>query len=382
MEEVESQQLAGPAFLPHSDLQTLLDNLQSAGFTIIGPRIDQGAIVYDQVQRVDELPRGWTDQQEPGLYRLHKRDDQAYFGYAVGPHSWKRFLFPPTVDLMKSQKTTDGWKMSKIESEVPRYAFLGVRACELSAIAIQDKVFLNSGFIDSTYQSRRERCLIVAVQCTTAASTCFCTSMDTGPNCHSGFDLALTEIGTGFVIEVGSEQGRQIAEKLPLQEITREMESAAESARQRAVDEISRSFDAKRVQSLLSERLQHARWDEVAEKCLSCANCTLVCPTCFCSSVDDVTKLTDDEVIRQRRWDSCFNFDFSHISGGSVRDSTRSRYRQWLTHKLSTWVEQFGTSGCVGCGRCITWCPVGIDLMEEATIICSSDANQQQEGTN
>lgn len=95
----------------------------------------------------------------------------------------------------------------------------------------------------------------------------------------------------------------------------------------------------------------------------------MVCPTCFCSSVHDVADLSGDNVERIRQWDSCFNLDFSYTKGGTVRDNTRSRYRQWLTHKLASWQDQFDSLGCVGCGRCITWCPVGIDLTEEVQAI-------------
>ena len=107
----------------------------------------------------------------------------------------------------------------------------------------------------------------------------------------------------------------------------------------------------------------------MAERCLTCGNCTLVCPTCFCTNVEDVGDLTGDHAERWRVWDTCFSVDYSYIHGGSVRPSGRARYRQWLTHKLATWHDQFDSSGCVGCGRCITWCPVGIDITQEVAAI-------------
>ncbi|MBF0393567.1 MAG: 4Fe-4S dicluster domain-containing protein, partial [Alphaproteobacteria bacterium] len=118
---------------------------------------------------------------------------------------------------------------------------------------------------------------------------------------------------------------------------------------------------------------EHPRWDEVAKRCLTCGNCTMVCPTCFCTTVDDVTDLGGTRTERVRSWDSCFTLDFSYIHGGSVRNEGSSRYRQWITHKLSSWHDQFGSSGCVGCGRCITWCPVGIDITEEVGAIRASE---------
>jgi ferredoxin len=133
-----------------------------------------------------------------------------------------------------------------------------------------------------------------------------------------------------------------------------------------------RSLDTENIRDLLFDNLEHPRWKEVADRCLSCANCTLVCPTCFCSSVTEVTDLTGDAVSRERQWASCFTLEHSQMHGANARPTTASRYRQWLTHKLAGWIDQFGTSGCTGCGRCITWCPVGIDITEEVAAIRQS----------
>jgi formate hydrogenlyase subunit 6/NADH:ubiquinone oxidoreductase subunit I len=133
-----------------------------------------------------------------------------------------------------------------------------------------------------------------------------------------------------------------------------------------------RHLDTAGLRDLLYENFEHPRWDNVAARCLSCANCTMVCPTCFCTTVEDVSDISGNHAERWRRWDSCFTQSFSYIHGGSVRTSAKSRYRQWMTHKLASWTDQFGTSGCVGCGRCITWCPVGIDITEEVRAIRES----------
>jgi ferredoxin len=196
--------------------------------------------------------------------------------------------------------------------------------------------------------------------------------MKTGPRCTAGFDLCLTEIDGGFVVEVGSDRGNEVFVRLPTQPVAQMELDDAETVRQQAVDQITRKLDTAEIRDLLLGNLDHPRWDDVAKRCLSCTNCTMVCPTCFCSSVVEVSDLTGDHVERQRQWDSCFNIDFSRMTGGVVRDDIRSRYRQWLTHKLASWHDQFGMSGCVGCGRCITWCPVGIDLTQEVAAIRES----------
>lgn len=364
-------------FLARSDLDQLIAALRENGYVVVGPTIDQGAIVYDEIASAADLPVGWTDQQQPGQYRLEQRNDDACFGYVVGPHSWKKYLFPPLTTVASAERNGETWTMSTPgdDAESPQYAFLGVRACELAAIGIQDRVFMGDTFTDPTYARRRNAALIVAVNCTEAASTCFCTSMNTGPRCTAGFDLALTEIAEGFVIEAATTAGQTILEQLPKTPVTEEHDESAQSARRQAVDQISRQMDTDGLQELLRRNLNHPQWEDVAARCLSCTNCTMVCPTCFCATVKDVPDLTGNHVERQRSWDSCFNIDFSYMNGGIARNSIRSRYRQWLTHKLSSWHDQFGTSGCVGCGRCITWCPTGIDLTAEVAAIRASDGH-------
>lgn len=374
-----------PVFLSKDAFQSLQDGLHTAGYTVLGPTLSQNAIVYDEIRRIEELPRGWTDSQEPGKYRLHKRDDDAYFGFVVGPHSWKKYLFPPVTTVGSSTRVELGWKLDTPKPQPRKLAFLGVRACELAALAVQDRVFTGGPYVDPHYQTQRENLLLIAVNCTQAASTCFCTSMNTGPRCTSGFDLGLTELDDGFVLEVATPLGESLISPLKTTPALPEQLTRAEQARAGAVKQISKSMETDGIRDLLLNNLNHPRWKEVAQRCLSCANCTMVCPTCFCSTVTEVADLQGDQVDRVRRWDSCFNIDFSYTNGGTVRKTIHDRYRQWMTHKLATWHDQFGSSGCVGCGRCITWCPVGIDITEEAAAIRQSIplpmAEETSEGT-
>jgi ferredoxin len=360
--------------LPRRDFQHLLTALAGRGYRVVGPTLRDGAIVYDEIHTVSDLPEGWADRQDGGTYRLERRSDAALFGYAVGPHSWKKFLFPPRARLWQADRQPQGFTLLAEPLDTPPYAFLGVRSCELHAIAIQDKVFMDT---DPQYRAHRERAFLVAVNCGQAGGTCFCVSMNTGPRAESGFDLSLTEILEDgrhkFTVEAGSERGREVLQLLPAEDAGAADLEASARCTARAVQQMGRSMDATGVPELLARNLEHPRWDEVASRCLACANCTMACPTCFCSTVEDTTDLTGDHAERWRSWDSCFTMGFSLVHGGSVRSSTKSRYRQWLTHKLSTWHDQFGTSGCVGCGRCITWCPVAIDLTQEVAAIRDSE---------
>ncbi len=350
-------------------LEELIPALQRRGYQVVGPVVREGAIIYDVVEKLADLPAGWTDEQAAGRYRLQRRDDQALFGYVVGPHSWKKYLHPAEIRLFAAEQQGGTLRILNNAPPPPRRAFLGVRACELAAIAVQDRVLQGDRYRDPIYSARRERIFIVAVNCTQAASTCFCTSMKTGPHVERGFDLALTELARPekheFLIEAGSDAGAEVLAELESAAASPEICAEAEAAVERAAAQIERRMDTTNIRDLLSQNFEHPRWDNVAQRCLTCANCTMVCPTCFCTTVEDTSDLTGTHAERWRKWDSCFSQSFSYIHGGSVRSSTKSRYRQWMTHKLGSWIDQFGTSGCVGCGRCITWCPVGIDITEE-----------------
>jgi ferredoxin len=358
-------------------LELIVGKLRSRGFRVLGPVVRDGAIVYDDLESADELPIGWTETQDAGTYRLERRADEARFGYAVGPHSWKRFLFPPRVRLWRARKQGD--EAPAIEEEPldsTPLAFVGVRSCELHAIATQDRVFIGGTHVDRDYAARREGTFIVAVNCFEPGGTCFCASMGTGPRVEAGYDLALTELLEGehrVLVEAGSARGREVLAELGGGPALAADLAAAAASVERAAQRMGRSMDTHDIRDLLLGNLDHPRWDAVASRCLSCTNCTLVCPTCFCSAVEDSTDLSGEEAERARVWDSCFSVAYSYIHGGSVRQSGRSRYRQWMTHKLGTWFDQFGTSGCVGCGRCITWCPVGIDITEEVAAIRATE---------
>jgi ferredoxin len=354
-------------------LQRLLDLLAAKGYRTLGPRPGNGAVIYDDIAAVTDLPAGCGSVQEPGRYRLVERGDGALFAYGVSPHSWKRFLHPPQVRLWRAERENGTLRLVAEPEAQPKMAFIGVRPCELQAIAILDRVFLNGPYTDPGYHARREHLFLVAVNCTEPGGTCFCGSMGTGPAASSGFDLALTEmLDAGrhvFLVQAGSKLGSRMLRDIGGMPATDADRAAAERLTMEATAKMGRSLDVDGLPQILERSYGHARWDDVAKRCLTCANCTMACPTCFCSTVEDTSDLTGRSAERWRKWDSCFSVDFSYIHGGSLRPSAMSRYRQWLTHKFGTWNGQFGTSGCVGCGRCITWCPVGIDVTVEAGAI-------------
>lgn len=353
------------AVLPAADLQRLLDTLSAKGYRVVGPIVREGSVVWETISSVSELPIGWRDQQEPGRYRLEQTGSQEIFGVVHGPQSLKPFVFAPREPLLQIKRSKDGFTTSPTLPQPEKVAVIGARACDLAGLVIQDRIFLNETYRDPYYATRREGLFVIAVNCTRALATCFCASMETGPRAQRGYDLALTEVDEQFMVEAGSEAGRDILSTILLPAASDELISAAASSIHACAQSQIRRLDHSRLPQALYEAHEHPRWDDVAGRCLACTNCTMVCPTCFCHTVEETPDLSHQDTAHARLWDSCFTQEHGYIHGKNIRPTIKDRYRMWLTHKLASWIDQFDTSGCVGCGRCITWCPVGIDLTEE-----------------
>jgi sulfhydrogenase subunit beta (sulfur reductase) len=366
--------------LERSHFPSLLDVLTRRGYRVYGPTPRWGAIVYGKLSSVEDLPKGYSDEQAGGTYRMKQGGGEDLFSYAASPHSWKKYLHPPTLTLWQAERTDHSFRIREETPPEVNRALIGVRACDLHAILIQDRILTGGEYVDPEYAARRTNLFIIAVHCGRPSGTCFCASMGTGPKAVSGFDLAMTEVLEEerhyFVVEIGTERGEKILQEVGCEEAGRAEQETAREIVRRASDRMGRSVEKDGLADLLARSFDHPRWEGVGGRCLNCANCTLVCPTCFCTTVEDFTNLKGEKAARRRRWDSCFTVDFSHLHGGSIRSSSTARYRQWMMHKLSTWYDQFGTTGCVGCGRCITWCPVAIDITEEARAIREERYNE------
>lgn len=381
-----------------AELDALIRVLAGRGYEVLGPVARDGAIVLDRLDRAADLPVGYEDVQAPGRYRLERKDHGAYFAFTVGPQSWKKVFHVPVERLLQIRRKKDGFDVVPEPTPDRKIALFGARSCDLSAIAVQDRVLMHSDHPDPRYTARRADVFVVAVNCGRAGNLCFCASMGTGPRAERGYDLALTELDAvddgatleqaelrpnprgdhRFLVEIGSDAAAAvIAELRTRMAQADEVARALDISRQTAAS-MGRSLDTAGLKERIQANLEHPRWDEVAQRCLACTNCTLVCPTCFCTEVVDTTDLSGEVAERTKRWDSCFNLDFTHVHGGSVRTSIKGRYRQWLSHKLAGWYDQFGSSGCVGCGRCIAWCPVGIDITEEAAAIGREEASDEE----
>ena len=358
-------------------MEPLIVALRADGYTVIGPTVQAGAIVLAELESAGQLPVGVGVDVGPGRYRLRDRHDVQVFGHAAGPQSAKSFLHPARTLLFAADRSVDdNIEITEPEDVVPRYAFVGLRGCDLRAMDIQERILGRSA--ESRYARVRAAAFIVAVNCTEPAATCFCVSAGGGPRADGGFDLALTEhedeFGVHYLIETGTAAGERMLDLLDAPVAPDDLVSSADASVDAAATRMGRSLPEGDLRDLLASSREAARWDEVAQRCLTCGNCTMVCPTCFCTSVTDTTDVVGTHAERWQTWESCFELGFSHLHGGPVRSSVAGRYRQWLSHKLGTWHDQFGESGCVGCGRCIAWCPVGIDITEETNALAVAAA--------
>lgn len=348
---------------------SLIKKLQEQGYEVIGPHVENETLVYTPIHSLEDLPRGYITEQEAGHFRLIYSGHTRYFDVIPGAQSWKQFLFPSRTELFKLHKPNGKWEMKQPEMDTPAYAFIGVRGCELAAIQIQDNAFIRPDFTDPIYRARREKAFLLAVNCLHPSGTCFCASMGTGPRVEEGADLILTELEDVFLLKIGSELGRNILSGLPIESASAFLLNAANRGMERAALQMGRSMETEDLPDLILNNLDNLYWRNIGERCLSCANCTQVCPTCFCWDTLDTMSLDGKETSRKRVWDSCFNPGYSYQAGGNTRPTLHSRYRQWLSHKLGTWKIQYGTLGCTGCGRCITWCPAAIDITAEVAAL-------------
>ncbi|MGJ5817172.1 4Fe-4S dicluster domain-containing protein [Paludibaculum fermentans] len=356
-----------------SVLSALLDLLKQRGYSLLGPQVCGNAIRWKPLEQLADLPAGLTARLAPSEYRLQDGTNGGFFQHPGGLDSIKPILHPPRQTITTIRKAGDQLEVVQETPPSIKRAFLGIPACELAAVAALDRVLLQNGEADEVYSANRSEAFFIAVHCTHSAPTCFCASMGTGPRARTGFDIALTERLDGehpeFLAEAGSSLGTRFLEEANAPPAPPEWARQSNEATQRAAEGQTRKVNRQAVREVIENTFDHPRWEQTAKRCLSCGNCTSSCPTCFCVNYEEQSSLDLSVAQRVRVWDSCFTHSFSYIHGGSIRLTPKSRFRQWVSHKLARWHDQFGVTGCVGCGRCIVWCPAGIDITEEFAVL-------------
>lgn len=373
--------MADVAVLDLRGLQGLIDTLRGRGYTVMGPTVRDGVITTGEISRLDDFPRGVGDEQDAAHYRLRDRGDDALFGFAAPMQSAKQVFFPADEVIWWGRRDPGGFSVESESAKPSPVALFGIRSCDLAAVGVHDRVLADRAFPDSRYAARRQGTIVIAVACADPAGTCFCASMGTGPKPSAGYDICLTEMLDGehrFLAEAGTEAGWELLALQAAQPASAEDLAGGAHLMREAEAHMGRTMPTEGLKEALYASAQSIHWEDVAARCLACTNCTMVCPTCFCTSVEDVSDLSGAEDVRHRVWDSCFSQEYSRLHTNFVRTSTGARYRQWITHKLAAWQDQFGSSGCVGCGRCIAWCPAGIDITAEVAVLRSAAPTEPQ----
>jgi len=341
----------------------LIRNLQRQGYTVVGPSIVDGVVRLRELRGPGDLASGVVDFHAPGSYAVGGERSLLVFSSINGPDSPKEYFHPAEVELSKLVDRGNGIeRISSFHSE-KKYAFFGLRPCDLKGVEVMDRTMLVPGFEDPVYSALRKGSLFVVVNCTRAGENCFCASMGTGPEAESGYDVAITELPDKLLVDVPA-RNIGLFEGINLSPATEDDLREGEERVRQVREQTGRRFTPRNPAKSMYEAIDSPLWGKVAERCLACGNCTMVCPTCFCNTIIDKTDLKDGSVSRVRTWDSCLSKDFVYSAGGNPRQQRTARYRQFVMHKFAYWPDEFGTYGCVGCGRCITWCPVGIDITE------------------
>jgi len=360
-------------YLHREQLVDFFDALESFGYKVIAPQLRDDAIVYDELTNISQLPSGVEGRQLPGRYQLYDNGSSRCFSWVNGPSALKPYLFKPQQPLwdveMTAEETDNGLIFKSREPDSTALAVFGIRPCDFSAMDLYDRHFMKREYPDPFYRAVRGNLLTVVVNCAVCAETCFCASTGDGPTLVDSADMIMDELDEGYVVAVGTAIGTRLLNVLSLSDASDIQLSAAAKQREKAAASQKRYLINENMYANLFSQLDSPYWQKIAERCLSCGNCTAVCPTCFCHreiDTPDVEGTTSEHI---REWSSCFNADHSVIHGHAVRGSNDLRYRQWMLHKLGSWLHQYGRSGCVGCGRCITWCPAGIDFPAEANAI-------------
>jgi len=360
-------------FLDRNKLQKLINVLKAQGYTCVGPTVDNGDIIFQAIDSVKQLPKGIEDEQSPAHYQLKQYTHLRHFSWANGSQAIKPLTFTPHEVLWQCKRDDQGnLSFEQQQPHIQAMAIIGIRACDLAALQLQKQHFLQQQYIDPWFKQRLESLLLIAVHCTHPSANCFCHSTGDGPLVTHNYDLALHELDQGFVIDAASTQGQKVLDKLPTTEVNEKQLQQADEQIQLAINKQSRTLPEINIKNKLLQQLDHPHWDKIGERCLSCGNCTAVCPTCFCHQQHDNVSLADNSSTHYRQWSSCFSHNHGYMAGTHLRATSGHPYRQWLTHKFATWHDQYNRSGCVGCGRCISWCPVGIDITEELNHFCGT----------
>ena len=332
-------------------LRDFFDNVKFYGY-----KYHNGKVVFGEISGVDEIPLAVSDIQKPGFYRVLPG-----YRFRHSHCSPKDFLLPPEHRVLTVSQNYE--VVEDIESMDSDIVFFGIKSCDRKAIDILDRILYNK---HPVYTRRRDSVKIIVVEeCLEPGETCFCSAVNAGPTISKGFDIAYARLDQNTVLfKYGSSVGEKMLRSIGLRKAGKDTIKVYLDMVEKAVSITkSRIPDVKSIQGILREvASDRDLWEEVSSRCVGCGNCNYVCPTCFCTEIDD--RVGNGFSTRVGIWIGCLTYTYGLVAGGHFRRELFTRYRHFVLHKFLFYPKQVEDIGCVGCGRCITWCPLGIDLRD------------------
>ena len=301
----------------------------------------------------------------------HKLDgDKLLLEFTNSKKPPKDVFFPQTEKMFDFEREGNQFTgvQEPAKSEKPLILF-GIRPCDANSMTVLDKLF-SWDYTDPYYIDRRERATIISFSCTTPQmpqENCFCTSVDGSPSSKEGADMLWTDIGDSYYVESLNDKGKKILDlgKELFKDATNDTKTKAQAVQKKAEDTLVRTLSKEGITTALEANFDSTYWDQFSRRCLGCGICTLLCPTCHCFDINDI--ISNGKVWRERTWDSCQNCYYTvHASGHNPRPARKHRQRNRIYHKFLYLPKNLDVLGCVGCGRCISRCPVNIDIIEVA----------------
>ncbi len=326
--------------------------------------LDKMNLVFEEITKYMKLYLP-VDQKDGSAAYKEWQDGITWSDSLNTVRSPKDFFFPQMEDLMKFK--TEGKNIEVIDTrcETEDFVIFGVRACDVKSFEILDRVFLAEP-VDSYYASRREKCVIVSTACARPSETCFCKTFGLAPEDPDG-DVTTWKTESELFLKANTKKGEELLEKIS--RLTQECDESAVLEQKEKISAIMEKLPLKDLNTdafgggKTDEFFNSPAWDELSAACLGCGTCTFVCPTCQCYDIKDFN--TGNGVIRFRCWDSCMYSDFTKMAHGNNRLTQKERFRQRFMHKLVYYPENNdGILGCVGCGRCLSKCPISMNIVK------------------
>ncbi|MDY6874054.1 MAG: 4Fe-4S dicluster domain-containing protein [Chloroflexota bacterium] len=267
----------------------------------------------------------------------------------------KALFLPQSETMMRYNRRLN--RSEGGQEEIKPRLIWGIRPCDAKASSLLDTVFYTEDDGDPYWIAKRDASVLVGMGCTEPCQTCFCTTVGGGPFNTDGLDALVTELGDEYYIETLTDKGERLFAELPI--ASEEQQEQVQTLQSKVKGAMEPVFETDNLKEHLDDIFGSDYWDTIAESCLGCGVCTFLCPTCFCFDIVDEVQRSE----RVRNWDTCmFRIYSQEASGHNPRPTRKERTRQRIMHKYSYWLDHIGEIGCTGCGRCVRYCPVGLDI--------------------